>query len=123
MERDFTYIDDIVEGVVRVLDSPATASSTWRGDNPDPATSYANYKIYNIGNNDPIRLMDFIETLESALGINAVKNFMPMQNGDVLSTYADITELSSSVGFKPSTPLDKGIVKFVKWYRGYYLDN
>jgi len=120
MARDFTYIDDIVEGVIRVLDNPPTGNKSWSGDAPDPATSYVNYKLYNIGNNDPVRLMDFVETLEDALGKKAIKNYMPMQDGDVQSTYADITELDAAVGFKPATPLAEGIGKFVEWYRGYY---
>ncbi len=120
MARDFTYIDDIVEGVIRVLDNPPAGNKSWSGEAPDPATSYANYKLYNIGNNDPVRLMVFVETLEDALGKKAIKNYMPMQDGDVQSTYADISELDAAVGFKPATPLAEGIGKFVEWYRGYY---
>ncbi len=120
MARDFTYIDDIVEGVIRVLDNPPAGNKSWSGEAPDPATSYTNYKLYNIGNNDPVRLMDFVETIEDALGKKAIKNYMPMQDGDVQSTYADITELDAAVGFKPATPLAEGIGKFVEWYRGYY---
>ena len=120
MERDFSYIDDIVEGIVRTLDSPPTGNSEWSGDNPDPASSYANYRIFNIGNNNPVKLMDFIKAIETATGKEANKNFMPMQAGDVVSTCADTSELEKAVGFKPSTPVQEGINKFVEWYRDYY---
>jgi len=120
MERDFSYIDDIVEGVVRAMDNPPSGNSSWTGEAPDPATSYANYRIFNIGNNNPVKLMDFIEAIEKAVGKKAEKNFLPMQPGDVLSTYADCSELEKEVGFKPSTPVQEGINKFVEWYRSYY---
>ncbi|PCJ50982.1 MAG: capsular biosynthesis protein CpsI [Gammaproteobacteria bacterium] len=120
MQRDFTYIDDIVEAVVRVLDKPAEANAKWSSDSPDPASSYANFRIFNIGNNSPVKLMDFVKTLEDALGQEAAKNFLPMQAGDVVATYADISELDVAVGFKPSTELADGIKKFIDWYVGYY---
>ncbi|MBI5752549.1 MAG: NAD-dependent epimerase [Hydrogenophilales bacterium] len=120
MMRDFTYIDDIVEGVVRVLDKPATADPNFDYDNPDPATSYAPFRIYNIGNHEPVQLMTFIETIEKACGKKAEKNMLPMQPGDVKATYANIDALRDAVGFTPSTPLAVGIGKFVEWYKAYY---
>ena len=120
MARDFTYIDDIVEGVVAVMDNPPEANPLWDGDSPDPASSYVNYRIFNIGNNNPVRLMDFVETIETALGKKAIKNFMPMQAGDVPSTYADISELQTAVGFVPKTSIQQGINQFVDWYQDYY---
>lgn len=118
--RDFTYIDDIVEGVIRVLDKPAQPNSDWTGENPDSATSYAPWRIYNIGNNNPIELKDYISTLEKALGKKAQKELLPLQAGDVPDTYADVTELQKEFNFKPCTSLDTGIDKFVSWYREYY---
>lgn len=120
MQRDFTYIDDIVEGVVRVADKIPEPNSNWSGDAPDPGTSKAPYKLYNIGNNQPVELMHFIETLENCLGIKANKNMLPIQPGDVPATYADIDDLVHDVGFKPSTPIEVGIERFLKWYRFYY---
>ncbi|MEK7851042.1 MAG: NAD-dependent epimerase [Deltaproteobacteria bacterium] len=120
MQRDFTYIDDIVEGVVRVVDKVAQPNPKWSGDAPDPATSYAPYKNYNIGNNNPVELMRFIEVLEDALGKKAKKNLLPMQPGDVPATYADVDDLMRDVGFKPATSIEDGIKRFVEWYRGYY---
>ncbi|MDN3510690.1 MAG: NAD-dependent epimerase [Candidatus Jettenia sp. CY-1] len=120
MQRDFTYIDDIIEGVVRVADKIPEPNAQWRGDNPDSASSYAPYRLYNIGNNNPVELMRFIEVVEACLGKKAEKNFLPMQKGDVHATYADIDDLVADVGFKPSTPIEKGIEEFVKWYRIYY---
>jgi UDP-glucuronate 4-epimerase len=120
MQRDFTYIDDIVEGVVRVLERIPEPNPLWNGDNPDTATSYAPYKLYNIGNNNPVELLAFIETLESCLGRKAQKNLLPIQPGDVPATYADVEDLIRDVGFKPSTPLREGIGKFVEWYQTYY---
>ena len=120
MSRDFTYIDDIIEGIVRVIDKPAQANPEWNSDTPDPGTSYAPYRIYNIGNNQSVKLMNYIETLENTLGKQAEKNFMPMQPGDVQSTFADISDLSKATGFKPQTTIDEGIKHFVKWYRDYY---
>ena len=120
MKRDFTYIDDVVEGVVRVTDKIPEPDPDWDGDDPDSATSYAPYKLYNIGNNNPVELMKFIEVLEDCLGRKAKKNLLPMQPGDVPETNADVDDLSMAVGFKPTTPIEKGIKKFVEWYRGYY---
>ena len=119
MRRDFTYIDDIAEGVVRVLDRVAVPSAGFDTAQPDPATSYAPFRIYNIGNHEPVELMTFIETIENALGKKAVKNMLPMQAGDVVATYADIDDLRHDVGFEPNTPLAEGIGKFVAWFRSY----
>jgi UDP-glucuronate 4-epimerase len=118
--RDFTYIDDIVEGVVRALDRPATSNPKWSSDAPDPATSSAPYRLYNIGNHKPVPLLDYIECIEKAVGKPAKKNFLPMQPGDVSSTYADVADLKAATGFEPKTPLDEGIRRFVAWYRDYY---
>jgi len=120
MQRDFTYIDDIVEGVIRVADKVAEADPGWTGDLPDPGTSPAPYRIYNIGNNNPVELMRFIEVLEEALGKKAKKNLLPIQPGDVPATYADVDDLMRDVGFKPSIPIEEGIRRFVEWYKGYY---
>lgn len=120
MQRDFTYIDDIVEGVVRVADKIPEPNPNWSGDAPDPGTSKAPYKLYNIGNNQPVELMHFIEALENCLGIKANKNMLPIQPGDVPATYADIDDLFHDVGFKPSTPIEVGIERFLTWYRSYY---
>lgn len=120
MQRDFTYIDDIVEGIVRVVDNVPEPNPEWDGDNPDSATSYAPYKLYNMGNNNPVELMRFIEAIEDAVGKKAEKNLLPIQAGDVPSTYADVDDLMSDVGFKPSTSIDEGIREFVNWYRAYY---
>ncbi len=120
MERDFTYIDDIIEGVVRVMGRLPEPSPAWSGDNPDPGTSYAPYRIYNIGNNQPVTLLRFIEVIESALGKTAKKEFMDLQPGDVPATYADIDDLERDVGFKPATPIEAGVGRFIEWYRSYY---
>jgi len=120
MQRDFTYVDDIVEGVVRVMDRTPEPNSVWSGDRPDPGTSYAPYRIYNIGNNSPIELLTFIETIEKCLGKTAEKNFLPLQAGDVPATYADVDDLMNDVGFKPATPIGEGVARFVQWYREYY---
>lgn len=120
MQRDFTYIDDITEGVVRVMDKVPAPDPHWSGDDPDSATSYAPYKLYNIGNNNPVELMQFIGVLEDCLGKKAEKNLLPMQAGDVPATYADVDDLIRDVGFKPSTSLEEGIRKFVEWYKEYY---
>ena len=120
MKRDFTYIDDIVEGVIRVIDRVAEPNPKWSGNAPDPATSYAPYKIFNIGNNQSVELMQFIETLENCLGIKAKKKLLPIQPGDVLATYADVDALIREVGFQPNTPIEVGIERFVTWYRSYY---
>jgi len=118
--RDFTYIDDIVEGVIRALDNVPEPNSAWSGDNPDPSTSNAPYKIYNIGNNEPVKLMDFIASIEAALGVEAEKNYLPMQPGDVQDTFANVDALIEDVGFKPETPIDEGVKNFVEWYREFY---
>ncbi len=120
MKRDFTYVDDIVEGVIRILDHPATADPTWSGDRPTPGTSSAPARIYNIGNHQPVELQHFIEVLERALDKKAEKRLMPIQPGDVPATYADIDDLTSDVGFKPTTSIEVGIPRFVKWYREFY---
>ena len=120
MQRDFTYIDDIVEGVVRVLDKPPVANPGFDKCNPDPASSWAPYRLFNIGNHQPVELMTYIETLEKALGKIAQKNFLPLQEGDVLATHADTEALRSWSGFAPATTLDEGIGRFVQWYRQYY---
>ncbi|MFH1449304.1 MAG: NAD-dependent epimerase [bacterium] len=120
MQRDFTYIDDIIEGVVRVLDKIPQPNPVWSSDVPDPSSSYAPYKIYNIGNNNPVELRCFIETLEDCLGKKAEKNLLPIQAGDVPATYADIDDLMRDVGFKPTTSIKEGIKRFVEWYKEYY---
>lgn len=118
--RDFTYIDDIVEGVTRTLDKIATPNDHWTGDKPDPGTSKAPFRVYNIGNNNPVNLMDYIETLENALGRKAIKNLLPLQPGDVPDTYADVQDLVKDVGYKPETTIQEGIGNFVTWYKEYY---
>ena len=120
MARDFTYVDDIVEGVIRTLDHPATPNQTWSGDRPDPGTSSAPARIYNIGNHQPVELLRFIEVLEQAIGKQAKKKLLPIQPGDVPATYADIEDLSRDVGFKPVTPIEVGIPRFIEWYREFY---
>jgi UDP-glucuronate 4-epimerase len=120
MQRDFTYIDDIVEGVVRVMGRLPAANPGWDGDQPDPGTSYVPYKIYNIGNNNPVELNTFIETIEKSLGRQAQKEFCDLQPGDVVATYADVDDLMNDVGFKPRTPIEKGIEHFVSWFKAYY---
>lgn len=120
MKRDFTYIDDIIEGIVCVMNKIPQPNPDWDRTNPDPGSSYAPYKIYNIGNNNPVELIKFIEVLENNLGKKARKNMLPMQQGDVPVTYADVDDLMKGVGFKPSTPLEEGIKKFVEWYRNCY---
>jgi UDP-glucuronate 4-epimerase len=120
MVRDFTYIDDIVEGVVRVIDSTARPNPKWSGDHPDPASSYAPYRIYNIGNNNPVQLMRYIEVLEQCLGRNAKLDLLPMQPGDVPATSANIDSLEQDVGFRPETSVETGIARFVEWYKQYY---
>ncbi len=120
MIRDFTYIDDIVEGINRVIINPAKPNKNWNGKNPDPSSSKAPYKIYNIGNNNPVRLLDFIEAIEKALGKKAIKNMMPLQSGDVPSSNADITDLIKDMGYKPNTPIQEGINRFIEWYLRFY---
>ena len=120
MVRDFTYIDDIVEGIVRVIDHPACPSPEWSSDHPDPATSYAPWRIFNIGNSQPVKLMRYITVLEQCLGRKAVLDLMPMQLGDVRATTANVTDLEEAVGFRPRTPVEEGIAKFVAWYKEFY---
>ncbi len=120
MQRDFTYIDDIVEGVVRVLRHVAAPNTAWSGADPDPGTSFCAHRVYNIGNNNPVELMELIRIIEENLGKVAEKNFLPMQAGDVAATYADIEALKEAVGFAPATPLAVGVKKFLDWYREYY---
>jgi UDP-glucuronate 4-epimerase len=118
--RDFTYIDDIVEGVLRVIDNPAQKNNHWDGNCPDPGTSLAPYRIYNIGNNNPVSLLNFIETLEKCLGKEAKKTLLPMQQGDVPDTYADVSDLISDFDYKPDTILEIGVRNFVEWYKNFY---
>jgi len=120
MLRDFTYIDDIVEGIIRVLDHPAGPNNEWDAKKPNPASSIAPYKIYNIGNNNPVKLMDFIEAIERAIGRKIKKKMLPLQAGDVPATYANVNSLVKDFGYKPNTPIQKGINNFVKWYREFY---
>ena len=120
MIRDFTYIDDITEGVVRVVDRPPQGDPAWSGAHPDPARSYARYRIFNIGNNRPVELLEFIHVLERALGREAKLDLLPLQPGDVLSTQADVSELETAVGFRPVTTIEDGIAAFVTWYKQYY---
>ncbi|MBI5809656.1 MAG: NAD-dependent epimerase/dehydratase family protein, partial [Deltaproteobacteria bacterium] len=120
MQRDFTYIDDIIEGVARVIDKVPLPDIGWNGDNPDSASSFAPYKLYNIGNNNPVPLLKFIEVIEDCLGRKAEKNLLPIQPGDVPATYADVDDLIRDVGFKPSTTIEEGIKRFVAWYKVYY---
>jgi len=119
-KRDFTYVEDIVEGIIRVLDKAATIDTSWTGDHPDPSSSAAPYRLYNIGSNNPTELGRYIEVLEETLGIKAKKNLLPMQLGDVPDTYADVDDLVRDVGYKPDTPIEVGIQKFVAWYKDYY---
>jgi UDP-glucuronate 4-epimerase len=118
--RDFTFIDDIVEGVIRVLDKVPQSNTAWNGDAPDPGTSKAPYRIYNIGNNQPVELLKFIEVIERNIGKEAIKELLPLQPGDVPETFADIDDLMNDVGFKPNTSIEDGIARFIKWYKDYY---
>ena len=120
MQRDFTYIDDIVQGVIRVLDKPARPSAEWDGDIPDPATSYAPYRVYNIGNNEPAELIKFIEAIETELGKKAIKEYLPMQAGDVPATHADIRNLEVDTGYSPQFTVEQGVKHFVSWYKDYF---
>lgn len=120
MQRDFTYVDDIVEGVIRTFDRPAAPNPDWNGAAPDPGSSRAPYRLYNIGNHQPVELLRLIEVLEASLGRTAVKNFLPLQPGDVPATYADVAELARATGFQPRTPIEEGVRRFVEWYRAYY---
>jgi len=118
--RDFTYIDDIVEGVIRILDRPAPSNQAWIGEKPDPGTSQAPWRVYNIGNNKPIELRAYIGAIENALGKKAKMEMLPLQPGDVLNTYADINDLKEQFDYKPATPVEEGVANFVKWYREYF---
>jgi UDP-glucuronate 4-epimerase len=118
--RDFTYIDDIVEGVIRVLDRPASSNPDWDGANPDSGTSKAPWRVYNIGNNSPVELMDYIGALEESLGIEADKEMLPLQDGDVPDTYANVDDLVKEFGYKPDMPVKTGVANFVKWYKDFY---
>jgi len=118
--RDFTYVDDIVEGVIRILDRPAPCNPQWSGAQPDPGTSPAPWRVYNIGNNSPVDLMDYIAAIEKALGKKAQVQYLPLQDGDVPNTYADVDDLVAQFNYKPSTPVEAGIARFVDWYRGYF---
>jgi UDP-glucuronate 4-epimerase len=120
MKRDFTYIDDIVEGVVRVIESPSKTNNKWNGKQPDPSSSSAPYKIYNIGNSQPIELLTFIKAVESAAGVEIPKDFQPIQPGDVVATYADVSELENDMGYRPSTPVTEGMKRTVEWYKQFY---
>jgi len=120
MQRDFTYVDDIVEGVVRVLDRVATPNPDYRAESPDPATSNVPFRVFNIGNHHPVPLLDYIGCVEQALGLKAEMNLLPLQDGDVPATYADVDALRDWVGFTPATDIRTGIGRFVEWYRGYY---
>lgn len=120
MMRDFTYVDDIVEAISRLVQKPAQPNPEWTGDNPDPSSSYAPYKIYNIGNNSPVRLMEFVEAIENKLGKEAKKNYMDLQPGDVPETYANVDDLFNNIDFKPETTIQDGVNKFVDWYLKYY---
>jgi len=117
--RDFTYIDDIVEGIVRVLDRPAAINPDWNSNNPDPATSSAPYRVYNIGNNNPVELMDYIEALETSLDMRAKKELLPIQPGDVPDTFAEMDDLEVEFDYKPSISIKQGIANFVNWYKKY----
>ena len=119
-KRDFTYVDDIVEGVIRTLDNVATGNPNWDSKKPDPATSSAPYRVYNIGNNTPVDLEHYIAVLEDCLGKKAEKNLLPLQAGDVPDTYADVSDLVRDVNYKPDTTVEQGISNFVEWYREYY---
>ena len=122
MLRDFTYIDDIVEGIVRVINNPAKRDPSWNGKDGRVSTSSAPYKVYNIGNNNPVKLMDFITAIENKLGKTIEKNMMPLQAGDVPATYADVSDLVEDLNYKPATPIQEGIDKFVDWYRAFYAN-
>jgi UDP-glucuronate 4-epimerase len=120
MQRDFTYVDDIVEGIVRVLAKPPAPDPTWSGDHPDPATSRAPYRVYNIGNDRPVELLRYIQVLEECLGRRARMNLLPMQPGDVPATRADVSDLARDIGYQPRTTVEEGVARFVQWYRAHY---
>jgi len=123
MERDFTYVDDIVEGITRVLDNPPEGNAEWSGKQPDPSSSKAPYKIYNIGNNNSVQLLDFIKAIENNLGMKAEMNMMPIQPGDVVKTWADVDDLVANVDYRPGTPIEKGVQQFIDWYKTFYNHN
>ena len=123
MRRDFTYVDDIVEGVIRVIDHPAKGNADWSGQSPDPSCSKAPYKIYNIGNSSPVELMDFIEAIEQALGKKAQKNMLPIQPGDVPATWANVEDLVEDLDYQPNTPIQEGVERFIAWYKEFYHIN
>ena len=118
--RDFTYIDDIVTGIMKVIQKPAEINESWDSENPDPGTSNCPWRVYNIGNNNPVKLMDYIEALEESIGLKAIKNLLPLQPGDVESTYADVSDLINDFDYKPAMPVKDGVAKFVDWYKDYY---
>lgn len=120
MSRDFTYVDDIVEGILRITEQIAEPDPSWDPSDPDPSSSYAPYRIYNIGNCQPVKLLDYVDAIEDALGRKAIRKMMPMQDGDVKDTYADITRLTEAVGYQPSTSVRDGVAKFVEWYKAYH---
>lgn len=120
MLRDFTYIDDIIEGILRVIDHIPTSNQDWSAQNPDPSSSTAPYKIYNIGNSHPVKLMDFIQAIEGAIGYPAEKIYLPMQPGDVYQTNADTSALQNELGFKPDKPIKEGVQETIDWYRSFY---
>jgi UDP-glucuronate 4-epimerase len=120
MVRDFTYVDDIVEGIIRVIDNPPVENESWDAKDPEPSTSIAPYKIYNIGNNSPVKLLDFIEAIEEELGVKAIKEMKPLQPGDVPATYADVSDLVADLNYKPNTSIKTGIKNFINWYKSYY---
>lgn len=120
MERDFTYIDDVVEGIFKILSKPPKGNNNWTGEQPDPGSSIAPYKLYNIGSNNPVKLLDFVSIIEKFIDKKAKKRFMPLQPGDVVSTYADLSDLINDVNYRPTTPIQIGIEKFINWYREYY---
>jgi UDP-glucuronate 4-epimerase len=120
MKRDFTYVDDIVEGVVRVIDHAPAGSPQWSGEQPDPSCSKVPYKVYNIGNSSPVSLMGFIEAIEKSLGKTATKNMLPLQPGDVPATWADVSDLEADLGYKPATSIQEGVDRFIQWYREFY---
>ena len=122
-QRDFTYIDDIVEGIIRVLDKPATPNTTWSGNNPDPGSSIAPWRVYNIGNNSPVELLDYISAIEEALNLKAEKELLPLQIGDVPNTYADVEDLVRDFKYKPAMPIKNGVSNFVNWFKEYYKTN
>lgn len=121
-KRDFTYIDDIVEGIIRVLDHPAAENDRWNGEKPDPASSLAPWRVYNIGNQQPVELLDYISAIETSLGRKAEMNLLPLQPGDVVDTFADVESLVKDVGYRPSIPVEEGIDRFIRWYKEYYGD-